>query len=81
VLGTLRVEGDFDQGGQAVTQRRAQFVGVQHSDLPFYPALVGQSLHATQAGGRRNFQALGQGHVAEGGVVLQGVEQLEIGLV
>ena len=57
-----------------MAKSRAQFVGVEHRDLPFNPAFVCEALDATQARRRRDVEALGQGHVAQRGVMLQGVE-------
>jgi len=81
MLFALLVEGDFDQGAQGVTERCAQFVGVQNGDLTLDPALVMQAFDAPQTSGRRYLDFLGQGHIAQAGVELEPLEQLHINAV
>ena len=81
MLGALCVQCHLYQSRQTVTQSGGQFVSVEHGYLPFYPAFVRQALDASQAGGGRNVELLGQRHIANVSVVLQGVEQAEVGFV
>ena len=78
VFAALTVQRHFHQRGQAVAQRGAQLVTVEHRDLPLDPAAIDQALDAAQAGGRRDVDLFGQRHIAHAGVTLQAVQQLEV---
>jgi hypothetical protein len=78
VFAALPVQRDFDQGAQAVAQAGGQFVGAQHRHLPLNPAALGQPFDAAKASGGRHVHPLGQCHIADAGIVLQGVEQLQV---
>ena len=58
-----------------------QFVRVQQGDLPLDLPAVHQPLDPEQAGGGRHVDQLGQGLVAEGGVLLQMLQQAQVGSV
>jgi hypothetical protein len=59
-------------------QRGGKPVGAEHGHLPLDPAAVDQPLDAAQAGGGRDIDLVGQRHIADAGIVLQGVQQHQV---
>jgi hypothetical protein len=81
LLGALPLQRDLDQRRQPVACDGGQLVGAEHRDLALHQPRIAQALHAAQTGGRRDVGTLGQGLVAQRGIGLQAVEQLEVCLI
>jgi hypothetical protein len=58
-----------------------QPVGLQHGHLALDQPRIVQALDAPQAGGRRHMHLLGQRLVAQAGVVLQQIQQLQVDVI
>jgi hypothetical protein len=81
LLGALPFERDLDQRRQPVAGHGGQLVGAEQRDVALHQPRIAQALDAAQAGRRRDVGALGQRLVAQRGIGLQAVEQLEVCLV
>jgi len=77
-LRPLPIQPDFNQRRQAVTQRRRQPVGLQYGNFTLDQPRIAQPLDAAQTGRRRHMHPLGQGLIAQAGIGLQQVKQMNI---
>ena len=74
MLGALPIQGDFDDCAEA----GAKLFMRQQGNAALDHAAVDEALDAPQTGGRRDMNPLRQVLVAQGGVLLQDVEQPQI---
>ena len=80
-LFALAFQRDLDDGREPMAQQGRELVHAEDGHLLFHQPAVHQALDAAQAGGRRDVGTRRQGLVAQAGVLLQGVEQQQVGLI
>lgn len=73
----LRIQGDFDNGGQP----GAQVLWAQDGDLSLDDAALGETAYPPQAGGGRGVDALGEGLVGESAILLELIQDAAIQVI